>query len=575
MMTSKVVCSGLYDHKSPRDRCDYLMSHEECSLGGLLNYIGFFYCVCMEQSFLGYIALAGWLVALFYLLGNTAADYFCCSLEKLSDILELPPTIAGVSLLPLGNGAPDVFATIAAFVGTGSSGEVGLNSVLGGAVFVVCIVVGVVSLSVSSKKVQIDRSCFIRDLCFFLFAMLCLFVIVVIGNVTIGGAIAFLSLYAVYGFSVVLKEVLSKRKRSCKFSLLLHGNAIDPLLPVVVAGAGGGGGGGSIPSSTTTDPSEDKLAHWIWASNVAIYSDHVKVDDAETEREEEEEEKTNQSKSWSWSCCRWVSSCSNIWWLMEMPLTIPRRLTIPVVEEERWSKCYAVASSALSPVLVAFLWSTLETVRDRDHPSKKLIGYLIGIMVGSTLGGVAFVYTKPEHPPRRKLLLLAWVLGGFFMSIIWFYIIAKELVALLVSLGVMLGINPSLLALTILAWGNSMGDLMSNTALAMNNQRERDDGVGVQIAMSGCYAGPMFNVLVGLGISMVLGAWSGKPEPYVLPRDTSLYFTMGFLVLGLIWALIVLPTSDMQPNKILGVGLIAIYLMFLCFRVGTAIGVVS
>ncbi|GAB2246991.1 hypothetical protein Droror1_Dr00006873 [Drosera rotundifolia] len=551
------LCSKFYEEKGSRARCDYLIANPGCSMGGYLNYIKFFYCDCIKYSFLGYIVLGGWLLALFYLLGNTAADYFCCSLEKLSDLLNLSPAVAGVSLLPLGNGAPDVFAGIAAFVGTGS-GEVGLNSVLGGAVFVVCVVVGVVSLSVSSKGVRIDRSCFIRDLCFFLFALICLVVITAVGKVSLGGAIAFLSTYAVYAFSVALNELWWKKG---KFS------GVNSSLPVArgpIPVNDEGKGSVRVPllnGDANDDPPNamKKLPHWIWSSNVAIYSDHMinsNVDDTDP-------------SSWGCCCdeqksskCSWFS-CSNLWYLTEMPLTIPRRLTIPTVEENRWSKGYAVASASLAPVLLSCLWSLQENIGSLSLK----IGFSVGSTVGFMLGVLAFVYTKSAHPPRK--FLFAWVFGGFFMSIVWFYVIANELVALLVSLGVILGINPSLLAVTILAWGNSMGDLMSNTALAMNQ------GNGVQIAMSGCYAGPMFNMLVGLGISMVLGAWSGRPEPYVVPRDSNIYYTMGFLVFGLIWALIVLPRSDMRPNKVLGVGLIVIYLVFLCLRVGAAIGMIS
>ena len=53
----------------------------------------------------------------FYLLAETAEEYFCPVVTLVSKMLRLAPSTAGVTLVAFGNGAPDVFASLSAFVG--------------------------------------------------------------------------------------------------------------------------------------------------------------------------------------------------------------------------------------------------------------------------------------------------------------------------------------------------------------------------------------------------------------------------------------------------------------------------
>ena len=59
------------------------------------------------------------------------------------------------------------------------------------------------------------------------------------------------------------------------------------------------------------------------------------------------------------------------------------------------------------------------------------------------------------------------VLTGFVLSVLWISAVANELVSLLNAIGLMLNISPVILGLTILAWGNSLGDIVADVSLAI------------------------------------------------------------------------------------------------------------
>lgn len=527
-----IGCKGLHRFPDNQSKCSYVNSHKGCQLGGYIPYLHLFYC--SFPPFLGHTSLFLWLLILFYLLGDTSASYFCSSLEGLSKILKLSPTVAGVTLLSLGNGAPDLFSSIVSFMGENTD-EVGLNSILGGAFFVSTVVVGIISICVCPSQVSIDKSSFVRDVLFLLLSLLCLLVIIIFGTINLLGAISFLSLYFVYVFLVSVSEVCSKDRGG------------NPILPLASSKIYPNGDDSKEKSSELGAP---LLLKFVDDERpVLVITDEVKL-------QAKEDGKGCLNSETSYSICLFLGK---ILWILQLPLSLPRRLTIPMISEERWSKPCAVVSVTLAPILLALVWSS-------NGPNFLIYG--VGGSVGAILGSLVFFKTNGPGPPRKWLF--PWLAGGFLMSITWTYILAQELVSLLVSIGLIVGISPSILGLTVLAWGNSLGDLVANVTMARKVGPD-----GVQVAISGCYAGPIFNTLVGLGLSLVFAAWAVYPSCYVLPRDASAYETLGFLMGGLLWALVVLPKNNMRPSRLVAAGLLAIYLCFLFLKLARTLGLVQ
>ncbi|NP_001147600.2 K-exchanger-like protein precursor [Zea mays] len=506
---------ALPDHAA---RCRYLSwaSHPACAPRGYVHYLRLFYCAFGGAPWLGAAALALWLLLLFYLLGDTASQYFCAALQGLSAALRLPPAIAGVTLLSLGNGAPDVLSSVVAFAAADAdAGDVGLSSVLGGALFVSTVVAGVVAIVASSSgtrggPVEIERAGFVRDVCFLLVALCYLLAVLLTGSVTVWAAASFLSLYAAYVLLVWTS----------------HCCAEDGTTKPAVDDVAAAGPDPDLAAPLLAEDPDEPPA-------LPISSKHA-----------EAAAPPRRGRS---------SLARHALHALQWPLYLPRRLTIPDIAAHRWSKRYAVASALLAPLLLAAISS----------PSSPAAA-LSGAVAGTVLAAAAARGTSSSSPPAGRCRRLPWLAGGFLMSVLWSYLLARELVALLVSIGLIAGVRASVLGATVLAWGNSLGDLVADVAMAMHGGHG-----GAQTAVSGCYAGPVFNTVVGLGLSLTLAAGARFPRPYAIPADASAYQAAGFLAAGLVWAIVVLPARGMRLDKVLGVGLLLIYLGFLGVRLGS------
>lgn len=116
------------------------------------------------------------------------------------------------------------------------------------------------------------------------------------------------------------------------------------------------------------------------------------------------------------------------------------------------------------------------------------------ILPGIIIGTLITMKTKPFSPPLWLMTVSGF--GSFFMSIMWIQFSSNVIVALLQTFGFVTGLPDSLLALTIVAWGNCLGDMTADVAMTKRGYGE--------MAVTGTLAGPIFNILAGLGLGQTL-----------------------------------------------------------------------
>ncbi len=83
----------------------------------------------------------------FYFLATTADFYLSSALARIAKMLHMSENLAGVTLLALGNGAPDVFSTLAASNSPSQGIAMALATLIGSGFFVGCAVYALVILS--------------------------------------------------------------------------------------------------------------------------------------------------------------------------------------------------------------------------------------------------------------------------------------------------------------------------------------------------------------------------------------------------------------------------------------------
>ena len=137
-------------------------------------------------------------------LGLTADAFFVPILTRISDILGLSESVAGVTLVAFGNGAPDIFSAIASYGGSDPSiAKMAVGALLGAGFFVVAVVCGACMMITPFKPPNWPVT---RDLVTYLWALYWLIQCMYKGKVELQDSAGFLGYYLCYVLVVVLWE---------------------------------------------------------------------------------------------------------------------------------------------------------------------------------------------------------------------------------------------------------------------------------------------------------------------------------------------------------------------------------
>ncbi|KAE8675372.1 Cation/calcium exchanger 5 [Hibiscus syriacus] len=467
--------------------------HSSDSDSALIDYLYLHYCLFNGNSFLSIPFLSLLLLLDFYILIKTAQSHFSVVTTKLSSLLNLSPSMAAVTLLALGNGAPDVFASLHA-VRTGHY-RTGFGAILSAGTFVSAFVVGFVAIYAAPFGVK--PAPFIRDVLFYLTGALFLFYVYLSGEIFVWQAAGFVAFYVFFVGFVFWMDFGTEREEE------------KPIL-------------------------EKEM----------VTEDHHLLDKIfDVERGLKAERKASEIAGV-------YEMISKAW---EVPISLLLKLTIPQSSPSEWNRFYQSANIALCPLALLYVCNSYMPF---DHPIMFLLAntpfplWFVVLFSSFSLAVLHFILEK--EPPKNEQIPV--VIIAFVMSVFWISTVAGELLNCLAALGLLLELPPALLGLTVLAWGNSVGDLVADVAVAKAGHPA--------MAMAGCFAGPMFNMLVGLGSALVMQTANVYPEAYKLNFHVGIIIAFVFLLLSLMGSLLVITWSRFRVPRFWGFCLVGLYIVF-------------
>ncbi|XP_064465928.1 mitochondrial sodium/calcium exchanger protein-like [Ornithodoros turicata] len=598
-----VDCELLHSLNSTWQQCVFVKETAQCHEDeAFIPYITFVYCGG-GAPYGPLCVLILWLVLLFIMLGTSADDFLCPALVVVSKTLKISESLAGVTLLAFGNGAPDIISAISGVQQQRPSLVAG--GLFGAGTFVTAVVAGLVFILC---RFDIDSGAFLRNIIFYLVGSFWLFFVFYDGYMTLIHAVGFLVLYASYISSVLLGQIrwtpsadlvvndteTAAPTREGK----IDGNLLSvpdrpPYLSANSTGAD------LLPVAGDTEDQRTRRRRSSSAASIHRHHEHaiasvlhgsaestvsfsespnahrriVRVRDGSVSEQtpllREESSRTEDAEFQRGHCqellvqlfpfdAEWSATRNCIgkaYDIVIFPLRLILTLTIPVVDfandKSNWCRPLNTLHCITAPLAVCAILGKANVQVGGVLPLWSVV-----TMLGLLLAVLVWTTSEFDRAPRYHV---AYGFLGFIVSLLWIYGVAQELLGLLRTLGVVANVSDALLGLTVLAWGNSIGDLVTNITVARQGFPN--------MAVAACFGGPLLNMLLGIGISytwLLTRTPSHRLQLEYAPLLSVLY---PGLVSSLCTSLVVTLLVWYKSSRLHGCFLLSLYAVFLILAI--------
>ncbi|KAI0985139.1 hypothetical protein GJ496_001111 [Pomphorhynchus laevis] len=253
---------------------------------------------------------------------------------------------------------------------------------------------------------------------------------------------------------------------------------------------------------------------------------------------------------YSWRQFRSFGLIRKFYVIVNYPISLILRLSCPQLyysmPNHNWNRLLNTFHCISSPLTIQLITATFQYKVSTYGIPLCYITVPISIVIA-----IIVWFSSMYNEPPIYFKLYAFI--AFFVSIIWVYFIAGEIVNVLTALGIVMNLSNTLMGLSFLAFGNSIADLTADVILAKRGMQNA--------AVSACFAGPIFNLLIGVGCPFTI--YTALNGTLILQTSLLQKVIPYCLIISIAYSLVILTCSRFQFSRVYGTSLCIGFIVYI------------